>query len=474
MIFVQSEATAARRRFSLYLVDATDGITPEVGEAGGQPQISKNGAAFGNTTATLVAVGNGSYYVELTAVELDTLGDIIVRYKSAATAEFNAVADVLAFNVHSATVSIPETQIDQIVNEVWDEPINEHTGVLNAAGLTLFEIYDDVNINMPNSLAAIQADTNAIEAVLGALSVAASAGNPNTTNTIVAMLKQIVNTLEGTVGIPTYPAAALPGNGVSLAEAIRVLSENLTANYLVTNSVQNDTNDIQTRIPAALVDGRIDANVSGWSGEDVATPTVAGVPEVDLTFWRGSTPVPLQVGQVWAYVGGMDPNVITAAAIDPAAANEIGVAAWEVPSYLHTTEGTTGAALVDAAAGGGATPPTVAEIVEGVWDGPAVLHAIPETTGGVLSTRASPAQVNEEVMDVMYGSFFPEPPQGAPAESASLVSKIGFLYKLARNKITSSETGIQVYSNVGDVVDHKAAHVDAAGVYTRDEFVSGP
>lgn len=92
--FWQSESTAARRRFDVFLVDATDGLTPETGEAAGQPQISKNGGAWSNTTATLTAIGNGAYYVELTATELDTLGGVQVRYKSANTAEFNAIARV--------------------------------------------------------------------------------------------------------------------------------------------------------------------------------------------------------------------------------------------------------------------------------------------------------------------------------------------------------------------------------------------
>lgn len=100
--FKLSEGTAARRRFYLHLVDATDGITPETGEAAGQPQISKNGAAFANTSATLTSVGNGAYYVELTAAELDTLGKILVRYKSAATAEFQDLAQVVAYDPYDA------------------------------------------------------------------------------------------------------------------------------------------------------------------------------------------------------------------------------------------------------------------------------------------------------------------------------------------------------------------------------------
>lgn len=90
--FTVGEQTATRRRIYVFCVDATDGITPETGEAGGQPQISTNGAAFSNTSATLLAIGNGLYFVELSVSEVSTLGKIVVRYKSANTAEFQDVA----------------------------------------------------------------------------------------------------------------------------------------------------------------------------------------------------------------------------------------------------------------------------------------------------------------------------------------------------------------------------------------------
>jgi hypothetical protein len=101
-LYQQSEATAAYRRVFLHLVDATDGISAETGEAAGQPQISKNGAAFGNTSATLTAIGNGAYYVVLTDTELNTLGFIIVRYKSANTAEAQVMGQVVAFDPYDA------------------------------------------------------------------------------------------------------------------------------------------------------------------------------------------------------------------------------------------------------------------------------------------------------------------------------------------------------------------------------------
>lgn len=83
-----SEATAAQRRAYFQLV-GTDGITPATGEAGGQPQVATNGAAWSSAgIGTLVAIGNGRYYADLTAGAVATVGDEIeTRYKSANTAE---------------------------------------------------------------------------------------------------------------------------------------------------------------------------------------------------------------------------------------------------------------------------------------------------------------------------------------------------------------------------------------------------
>jgi hypothetical protein len=114
MLYKVSEGTAARRRVYVGpLVDATDGFSLETGEAAGQPQISKNGGAFGNTAATLVALASGLYYVELSAAELDTVGKIALRYKSAATREFQVVHEVVGFDPYTAG-SVPATAA-----EVW-------------------------------------------------------------------------------------------------------------------------------------------------------------------------------------------------------------------------------------------------------------------------------------------------------------------------------------------------------------------
>lgn len=96
-----NDATAAHRRVYFQCVDATDGITPETGEAGGQPQISTDGGAFTNTgIGTLTHAGNGRYYADVTQGAIATAGVWIeTRYKSANTAECPGTSlDVKAYN----------------------------------------------------------------------------------------------------------------------------------------------------------------------------------------------------------------------------------------------------------------------------------------------------------------------------------------------------------------------------------------
>ncbi len=103
--FQIGENDTLKRRIYLHLVDATDGITPETGEAGNTAQVSINGKAPTTSRSTLVAVDAtnqpGTYYLELSPSELQFPGVIIVRYKSANTAEFVALGQVMAFDPYT-------------------------------------------------------------------------------------------------------------------------------------------------------------------------------------------------------------------------------------------------------------------------------------------------------------------------------------------------------------------------------------
>lgn len=95
-ILFQSDYNANRLIVPVWLVSGTDGLTPAAGEAGGQPTLSKNGAAFANTTNTLVAAdaAKGLYRLQLAVADVNTLGSLRIVYKSANTAVFDVTYQV--------------------------------------------------------------------------------------------------------------------------------------------------------------------------------------------------------------------------------------------------------------------------------------------------------------------------------------------------------------------------------------------
>jgi hypothetical protein len=134
-VIQQSESTAARRRGYFHAVDATDGITPETGLTGAA-RISKNGASTVASSGSIVEIDAtnmpGRYYVELTATECDTVGQVVVRYKSAACAEVVAQATIVAYDPNAAGPTANDVA-DAVLKRDWTVVTGEATrSVLNA------------------------------------------------------------------------------------------------------------------------------------------------------------------------------------------------------------------------------------------------------------------------------------------------------------------------------------------------------
>ena len=114
----QSEATASLRRIFFQAVDATDGISPEPGLTGAG-RLSKAGAATAASTNNITEVDAtnmpGRYYIELTVTEVNTLGIVEFRFKTAACAEVVARGLVVAFDPFTAT-DLGITRLDAAVS----------------------------------------------------------------------------------------------------------------------------------------------------------------------------------------------------------------------------------------------------------------------------------------------------------------------------------------------------------------------
>jgi hypothetical protein len=129
------------------------------------------------------------------------------------------------------------------------------TGTFTTAAFTAaIAVGDEILLLHPGigaaSVAMRGTDNAFLAAVGGALADAASDGDPTSADTAMQYLKQIINTLEGTAGIPAFPAAAAPTNDVSLAEVLRKIYD-VSTTALYSMDFWSDVEDLLTITNAA-------------------------------------------------------------------------------------------------------------------------------------------------------------------------------------------------------------------------------
>lgn len=179
----------------------------------------------------------------------------------------------------------------------------------------------------------------------------------------------------------------------------------------VLSDVEADTQDIQSRLPAALVGGAIDADVSA-----------------------------------------MQAGTITAAAIATDAIDDDAIATGAIASTAFAA-----GAIDSAAIAAGAITATEAPNLD-----------------AAISTRATPAQVNTEVLDVMNVDTITLPGQEAPPLAPTHRQAIGWLYKVFRNRKTQTATQWSLLADDETTVDAKATVSDDATTAIKQEVVTGP
>lgn len=86
----------------------------------------------------------------------------------------------------------------------------------------------------------------------------------------------------------------------------------------------------------------------------------------------------------------------------------------------------------------------------------------------------SAAQVNAEMVDALSIDTYAEPGQATPAATASLATKINYLYKAWRNLRTQTATEFKLLNDDGVTVGQKAIVADDGTTFSQTEMVSGP
>jgi hypothetical protein len=166
--------------------------------------------------------------------------------------------------VNGGTITFPTTATLASTTNITAGTITTATNVTTVNGLA-------ANVITAAATAAdFSTEVNAgVLAVLGALNDAASDGAVTTTDTMVAYLKQIINTLEGAPGLPTWPTAAAPANGVSIAEALRYVYDQIgLAGAALTEAGGDGDHLTAINLPNQTMDivGNITGNLSGSVG----------------------------------------------------------------------------------------------------------------------------------------------------------------------------------------------------------------
>lgn len=281
--------------------------------------------------------------------------------------------------------------------------------------------------------------------------------------------------------------------------------------------VQSDTDNLQTRIPAALVSGRIDASV-GAMAANVLTASAINADAItdakvaaDVTIASVTGAVGSVTGAVGSVTGNVGGNVVgsVGSVTGNVGGNVVGSVAsvvagvtlaasaiqaiWDALTSALTTVGSIGKLLVDNinATISSRSSHTAADIwasaartltaatnitstggttVPQTGDNYARLGApVGASISADIATKATPAQVNTEVLDVLVTDTFAEP-TSVPAATSSLKDKIAWLFTLGRNKLTQTST-TQKVRNDGDSSDVASSTVSDDGTtFTRGKY----
>lgn len=322
---ILKQSTAAS--VMVFMTDSTDHIS---GKASLTLTItaSKNGAAFGSISPTVNDRGSGWYELQLTTSHTDTLGDLALHITSTGADPSDLVCYVVVR--HLADLAWPAT--------------SGRSMTVESDGM----VYADAREWMGSAPNALQ--SGRVDAYGGALAanvITSTAINAGAIASGKIGAGAITSTEATSVGNVTGDVQGkVLGGGASAMTAAGVRAVDGSGNAVAPASA---TTDIQARLPAALVSGRIDASVGAMASgvltaaaidanainaakldPDVTTELQAGLATTiqltdvhdtvddihnDVGSISGRIPAALISGRIDATVGAMQNDVVTAASI---------------------------------------------------------------------------------------------------------------------------------------------------------------
>ena len=369
---LQNESTANLRRIPILLTDAATGTTAMVGvsTASIYPYVAINGGAFIGGTGPVYESGFGQYVYQMHPAETATLGLAGIHITAAACRDYDAIAQIAAFNVYSASSGAT-------AGDIWSYDVSGIVGAglagsqLNlaatgGAGISAYDVwnFDPTAMTSPQAgaiLTDIQTDTNSIITDIGNI--------PN--NVWVSDVSGYVN--PGEAGYELTQAAA--GGGVTAGDVWT---------YDISAITGAGTAGTQLNLAAAGGGAGITAGEVAnavWNAQ-LATYATPATGEVFSTDTYGTKiartivqnrPAAIDTSQrITSVVSALNANVITATSIQAAAITSAKFATDAITSTVIAADAITSAELA---------PSANTEIADAVW-----AYATRNITGGTITT----------------------------------------------------------------------------------------
>ena len=203
-----------------------------------------------------------------------------------------------------------------------------------------------------------------------------------------------------------------------------------------------------------------------------------------VTFPAAST-VATTTGAVGSVTGDVGGNVVgTVASVVTKTGYELSTAGilaiWHQAVSAIVTAGTIGKLLVDEITS--VRMAVLTDWINGgrldvILDAAATtteLNKVPKSDGTTSWNATALAAINAEVDTALVTTTYAEPGQGAPAATARIKDKIGYLYKAWRNRSNQTATTYQLFNDDAVTVDHKATVSDDATTAEKGEVATGP
>lgn len=283
-VIVVRQSTARTVMLGPFL-DKTDGVTEEVGLAGGGTELSKNGATFGAGPTLGTHDSEGYYPISLSTSHTDTVGSLLIKSHDSAThLPVWQRCIVLEEAVYDAmyAASAPGYLQPTTAGRTLD------VSATGEAGL------DWANIGSPTTSQTLSGTT---------VGTATNLTNAPTSGDLTATMKTSVENAVLNADMTSHQTQGTLGQAIgdpvadtnTIYKAVVTDAAGATVGVDVV-AVQADTDDIQTRLPAALVSGRMSSDAVAISGSTAAADSVeANIGNLDATVSTRSTVTTAQV-----------------------------------------------------------------------------------------------------------------------------------------------------------------------------------